>query len=166
MNHVNFTKERNRFGRQCLFSDRTELIWDERPNREITKEFIRRNPVHRTTQLTSEMSLSVVNTENSVYNSQGICHMEGGWPKDINLKDEEQPLRYRKKIMRDDIWAEKLPHLLETVEHAILQNAAVNIYEQYFENLELVKLINTYDGQNISIFKDVAEYAVILKIIK
>lgn len=36
------------------------------------------------------------------YAQRGICHIEGGWPKDINLDDPEQIVRFRKKAEKDE----------------------------------------------------------------
>jgi dynein intermediate chain 2 len=31
-------------------------------------------------------------------------HTEGGWPREVNQTDEEQTLRFRKKIEKDEIY--------------------------------------------------------------
>ena len=36
------------------------------------------------------------------YVSQGMNHFEGGWPKDINPQENDQTMRFRKKIEKDD----------------------------------------------------------------
>lgn len=33
---------------------------------------------------------------------RGICHTEGGWPKDVNPDDPEQVVRFRKKAEKDE----------------------------------------------------------------
>ena len=35
------------------------------------------------------------------FESRGVNHTEGGWPKDVNHLDVEQIVRYRKKIEKD-----------------------------------------------------------------
>jgi len=35
------------------------------------------------------------------FDSKGINHTEGGWPKDINHLDVEHVARYRKKVEKD-----------------------------------------------------------------
>ena len=42
-----------------------------------------------------------VNTLTIDFDSKGINHTEGGWPKDINHLDVEQVVRYRKKAEKD-----------------------------------------------------------------
>ena len=43
-----------------------------------------------------------VNTERAEFLSQGMNHVEGGWPKDINPAENDQTMRFRKKIEKDD----------------------------------------------------------------
>jgi len=38
------------------------------------------------------------------YAERGIFHTEGGWPKDINLDDPEQVVRFRKKAEKDETY--------------------------------------------------------------
>ena len=47
-------------------------------------------------------SLHEINTFRAEYLSQGMNHFEGGWPKDINPSENDQTMRFRKKIEKDD----------------------------------------------------------------
>ena len=47
-------------------------------------------------------NLFQVNTERAEFLSQGMNHVEGGWPKDINPSENDQTMRFRKKIEKDD----------------------------------------------------------------
>ena len=49
-------------------------------------------------------SLIQVNTERAEFLSQGMNHVEGGWPKDINPSENDQTMRFRKKIEKDDTY--------------------------------------------------------------
>lgn len=35
---------------------------------------------------------------------RGMNHTEGGWPREVNPTDEEQTLRFRKKIEKDETY--------------------------------------------------------------
>lgn len=65
-------------------------------------------------------------------------HAEGGWPREVNPKDEEQIERYRKRIQRDDAYVHVMQKLSERMEHAVLQNIACDIYKTSLENSERV----------------------------
>lgn len=153
-NTYTYSKERQKFGRQCNFSDHTEVSFSEKTNLDYVNDYILRNPVHRGTQLSLTMAASEVLTENVVYATKGCNHIEGGWPKDVNMLDEEMTTRHRKKVMRDDIWVEKVSQLVGPMEHAVKQNAAVNIYQQYFEELDPIRMREDFSGRTVSMFKD------------
>lgn len=154
MEGYNYVKERRKFGRPCAFTTHTGVTFSERPNPELIDDYVLRNPVHRGTQLSKEMALSEVLTDNAEYASHGCNHVEGGWPKDVNYWDEEMTTRHRKKVMRDDIWVQKLTQLVIPMEHGVRQNAAVNIYQQYFEEMDNVRSREDFAGRTVSIFKD------------
>lgn len=102
MENYFYSKERRRFGRQCLFGEHNKVLVSINPNRTEMGENILKNPVDHTTQLSKQFALSEANTDITDYMHKGVSHIEGGWPKDINMMDEEQTLRHRKKIERDD----------------------------------------------------------------
>ena len=68
---------------------------------------------------------------------QGLNHAEGGWPKDVNFTDVDQVTRHRKKIEREDNYGPAVKQLCDAMEHCVLQNNAIDIYQQYFKNVEI-----------------------------
>lgn len=48
------------------------------------------------------------NTVRVEYSERGICHIEGGWPKDMNLDDPEQIVRFRKKAEKDESYLQSV----------------------------------------------------------
>jgi len=52
-----------------------------------------------------------VNTLRAEYSSQGMNHFEGGWPKDINPSENDQTMRFRKKIEKDDAYINSVLNL-------------------------------------------------------
>lgn len=136
METYSYVKERRRFGRQCLFSEINKVLETVMPDRSEARNFILRDPVHNTTQLSKQFALSEMNTVNPEYVPHGVNHCEGGWPKDVNMLDEEQTLRHRKKIERDDQYPVQLNNILRPMLHAVNQNNAVQLYENYFADIE------------------------------
>jgi len=53
-----------------------------------------------------------VNTTTATYKDNKMFHYEGGWPKDINMKDLEQTVRYRRKIEKDELYIHTMLQLL------------------------------------------------------
>lgn len=105
-----------------------------------------------------------------------MFHYEGGWPKDINMKDLEQTVRYRRKIEKDELYIHTMLQLLpvnickrplktlgttlcicilfKSMEHCILQNNACNIYEQYFADVEATSLIQRAFSRTVNVYRD------------
>ncbi|XP_017482713.1 PREDICTED: dynein intermediate chain 3, ciliary [Rhagoletis zephyria] len=152
-----YSRERRRFGRQPLLSDRTQLMLSIQPSHRIRSTYILRNPMDRTTQLSEQMAFSWVETENVTYGEHGMYHYEGGWPREVNINDEESTMRYRKKIERDDNWGMQVTNLIHTSIDVTAQNSAVNIYQEFFVDLppELGKDIRTpFEARQCNIFHD------------
>lgn len=61
-----------------------------------------------------------INTTTATYKENKMFHYEGGWPKDINMKDVEQTVRYKRKIEKDELYT-----------HTMLQLLPVNIIYLY-----------------------------------
>ena len=106
-----------------------------------------------------------MNTESRSFSNQGIKHTEGGWPKDVDPAEAEQTIRYRKKVEKDEEYLKQVSGLGEVkkkaffpvflfsstmkmlihqpcfkvMEHAIKQNNAIDIYEEYFVEEQTVE---------------------------
>ncbi|XP_064789134.1 dynein axonemal intermediate chain 2-like isoform X2 [Oncorhynchus masou masou] len=153
--HV-YTKKRNEFGRQCNFSDRpAELHVDILPDPSLASNFIERDPCDIPIQCTQEMSEHEVNTERFESDTRGINHVEGGWPKDVNPQEMEQTIRFRKKVEKDEHYFSTIMQLGSNMEHCIKQNNAINIYQEYFEEEEVVEESEEQpSAKTINVFRD------------
>ncbi|XP_023160983.1 dynein intermediate chain 3, ciliary isoform X1 [Drosophila hydei] len=149
-----FKKERRTFGSRVQFEDKDEVVFSENSNPDLVKNYILKNPVDRCTQYAGQTSLSVANTERATYKSTGITHNEGGWPKDINMHDPEQTVRYKRKIEKDENYITQVMNLTKPMEHYIFQNNAVNIYENYFENMEPAPLPEPCKSRTVNVYRD------------
>merc|ERR1719162_2464902 len=65
-----------------------------------------------------------------------MSHMEGGWPKDLDYTEKEQTLRYRKKVEKDEDYLRQVRDLVGVVDSSLMQNVAIDIYENYFTSAE------------------------------
>ncbi|XP_071452018.1 dynein intermediate chain 3, ciliary [Hetaerina americana] len=132
INYV-YTKKRSEFGRHCLFTETTyPMSQDIYPNRSITANYVLQNPISRSVQCAAIVAEHEVNTVTAQYENRGMNHTEGGWPKDINIAEVEQTMRYRKKVEKDEMYIHTILQVSHSMEHCILQNNAVEIYEEYF----------------------------------
>lgn len=149
-----YQRERKKFGKQCYFTDKNELLFSESSSREIFREYILQDPVSQGTQISKQMALSQVNTERAMYESRGINHTEGGWPKDVSQSDPEQTTRYRRKIEKDETYISQVMGLTKPMEHCIFQNNATNIYETFFESLEPAPLLDPCSSKTLNVYRD------------
>lgn len=150
-----YTKKRSEFGRQCNFSDRpAELHVDIQPDPTLSENFVERNPVDTATHCVQEMSEHEVNTERYETDSRGINHTEGGWPKDVNPQEVEQVIRYRKKVEKDEMYVTAIQQLGTVMEHCIKQNNAIDIYEEYFDDISADLSEEPPSAKTINVFRD------------
>ncbi|XP_056433273.1 dynein axonemal intermediate chain 2 [Gadus chalcogrammus] len=153
--HV-YTKKRSDFGRPCNFSDRpAELRVDICPDPSLGEPFLERDPCDVPLQCSQDMSEHEVNTDRYESVSCGINHVEGGWPKDIYPHEMEQTIRFRKKVEKDEHYCNTVLQLGSVMEHCIKQNNAIDIYEEYFEDQDLVEdMQECPSAKTINIFRD------------
>ncbi|XP_043678098.1 dynein axonemal intermediate chain 2-like isoform X2 [Vespula pensylvanica] len=115
---------------------------------------IKINSVTRSTQYSKVFAAHEVNTNTVTYRNNGMYHYEGGWPKDINMKEVEQTVRYRRKIEKDELYIHTMLQLLPAMEHCILQNNVCDIYEQYFNDIEATSLIQRTFSRTVNVYRD------------
>jgi len=127
---------------------------DVSPDSMLTAEFIERNPCDTPSHCAPEMSEHEVNTERFETESRGINHAEGGWPKDVNYTEVEQTIRFRKKVEKEESYVNALSALGGVMEHCIRQNNAVDIYEQYFDEVEADTIDEAPSAKTINVFRD------------
>ncbi|XP_076247328.1 dynein axonemal intermediate chain 2 isoform X1 [Calliopsis andreniformis] len=150
-----YTKKRWQFGRYCSFSDYQKVDVDIKPHAGYMNNYVRVDPATRGTQCSKTYSVHEVNTNTATFKDSGMYHSEGGWPKDINIKDAEQTVRYKRKIEKDELHIHTMLQLLPPMEHCILQNNTCNIYEQYFSYMEPVSLIQRAYSRTVNVYRDI-----------
>ncbi|BFZ17387.1 hypothetical protein BsWGS_20426 [Bradybaena similaris] len=150
-----YVKKRSEFGRQCNFSDRpAELHVDILSDETLMNDYIARDPVDMGIQCVQEMSEHFANTERYETSIHGINHTEGGWPKDVNPNEVEQVTRYRKKVEKDEMYISAVLQLGSIMEHCIKQNNALDIYEEYFEDIDVEEIDEPASAKTLNVFRD------------
>ena len=137
------------------FQDFDELIISVPNNKlQYKKKYKVTTPVDTGVQNCIDICGNYVTTDNPALAHVGITHVEGGWPKDINRLDEEQTARYRKKQEKDEAYLNQMKGMIKACEHAIFQNNAINLYENYFDDLETIDLKEEYSSKTLNIYRD------------
>ena len=118
-------------------------------------QFIVRDPKILEIEAIPQMSEHSINTERQMFISSGMLHVEGGWPKDVDSTEKEQTTRYRKKVEKDEEYIRQIQLMGEEVEQSIMQNIAVDIYEDYFNQDEYMDHASEPpSAKTLSVFKD------------
>ncbi|KXS16505.1 WD40 repeat-like protein [Gonapodya prolifera JEL478] len=152
-----YQRKRKEYGKQPLFRDReTILSTNILPDPSLSRNFVVRNPSNTEMQAGPDLSEHDANTESVAYESHGILHLQGGWPKDVDPTDVEHTIRYRKKIEKDEDYARVVQELGETVEHCIKQNNAIDIYQEYFLDNQDVLCAEPASAKSVNVFRDPA----------
>ncbi|XP_051958636.1 dynein axonemal intermediate chain 2-like [Xyrauchen texanus] len=150
-----YTKKCCEFGHPCNFSESAVLHVDIPPNPSLEANFIEEDLCIVGTQCSQKMSEHEVNTNSMESVSQGINHVEGGWPKSVNAENLDVTNRYKKKVEKDEHYQNSIQHLASLIDHCIKQNNATDIYQEYFEDEEVVE--ETEEQQTakfINVFRD------------
>ncbi|XP_043465587.1 dynein axonemal intermediate chain 2 isoform X4 [Leptopilina heterotoma] len=149
-----YEKKRCQFGKRCNFSEQDKLEVDIKSDASQAQNFIRMDPITQGTQDRKIFAVHEINTTTATFKENGMHHVEGGWPKDINMHDLEQTVRYRRKIEKDEFYVHTMLQMLPTMEHCALQNNACNIYEEYFNNSDSTPLIQKPFSRTVNVYRD------------
>lgn len=108
-----YVKERRRFGRPFKFFMRSEVLANYPPIKNEAKRFLTKWTMDKSTEERTQFAVASVNTENAEFVSRGMFHVEGGYAKEIDIDDEEQTLRYKKKLQRSEEYRIEMTKNLE-----------------------------------------------------
>lgn len=147
-------KGRRTCNQPCAFSDCNKLELHEPGDKALTSDHIVRPATDENLQIAPVQALSTCNTDNFIFTAKGVTHFEGGWPKDVNCLDNDQVTRHRKKIERHDTYGKQVVELCNTLEKVIMQNNAVNIYQDYFREAEPLPVSDKCCAKTRNTFKD------------
>jgi dynein intermediate chain 2, axonemal len=77
----------------------------------------------------------VINTTPTPTTTSGMCHAEGGWPREVDPTDGEAIARWRKKVERDERYIATIIRLGGIAEEIVRQNNALDIYQDFFGDI-------------------------------
>eukprot|EP00817_Percolomonadidae_sp_ATCC50343_P002354 CAMPEP_0117424366 /NCGR_PEP_ID=MMETSP0758-20121206/4799_1 /TAXON_ID=63605 /ORGANISM="Percolomonas cosmopolitus, Strain AE-1 (ATCC 50343)" /LENGTH=880 /DNA_ID=CAMNT_0005208101 /DNA_START=129 /DNA_END=2771 /DNA_ORIENTATION=- len=146
--HV-YQKARSEFGRQTKHFTDSEMhvLCDIQPDASIKQKYIINNPRDVSCQCVPEKTEHDTNTSTIKLRDQGMNHLEGGWPKDVDVTQAESKHRHVKKEIQKSQYKPALVQLSDPMEHFLKQNSAIDIYEMYFEEKEEVEVKESETNQ-------------------
>ncbi|EGI61970.1 Dynein intermediate chain 2, axonemal [Acromyrmex echinatior] len=150
-----FEKTRAEFGKQCIFDIYGPHLDEEiMPDPDVMAHYIIKSYCNFGMQHTKQFALHKAQTVSIQTKNSGMFHFEGGWPKEINPKDEEVTARFRRRVEKEEEWASKLLNLFQKMEHNVLQNGALNIYEHYFDDMIPTELVKPRGLRTVNVYED------------
>ncbi|KYQ59597.1 Dynein intermediate chain 3, ciliary [Trachymyrmex zeteki] len=150
-----YIKPRSQFGKQCFFGETDSIVQENiLPDPKLMRNYIYMSHCHRGVQMSKQFALHEMQTASKVTKESGMLHLEGGWPKEINVKDDETVLRFRRRVVKNEYWAPKMKTLTDPMERCILQNNVINIYKYYFDDIEPTALVLSYDIRTSNMYAD------------
>ena len=101
---MTFTKKSKKINRPVTFTDEpTEVnVAIESLTDYNSEMFIQKAPLSKVTQKAPVISRSDCNSEMIKFTEKGLNHLEGGWPKEVDITEQDQVGRFLKKIEKDD----------------------------------------------------------------
>lgn len=147
--------ERNQFGHQCNFEDVGTRILETIPSTDVMdEEYIERNPSILEVDTTPSYSMHQCNTQRFVQVSKGMTHAEGGWPKDVDYTEQNDKDRFLRKTWKDDDYKNTVKTLGPCIERCVRQNNTINIYEEYFEGVNVDHSSEPPSAKGLAVFRD------------
>ena len=115
------------------------VLVDIPPDLSLKKQYVPGALREYEVQNTCKVSETGTNTTRKVSATHGQLHLEGCWPKDVDMRDIEHRLRYRRKAEKDDAYLPAVKSMAQSAEVYLRQNNAVDIFQYYFEEVESLK---------------------------
>ena len=152
---LDISKKRSLTQRPVSFTDSEAVVMAEvAPDRNLEADYVTRVRMSRETQAGPDIGAAIVNTRRQELVGRGMSHTEGGWPRDVNQADAEQKSRFRKKIEKDDDFIYKTRLLVRETEKYVQQNNSINIFEDYFEEVDHATEVKPASVGSMAVFKD------------
>ncbi|GIQ86261.1 hypothetical protein KIPB_008079 [Kipferlia bialata] len=152
--HV-YTKARREFGKPCQYKLTPPEILVHIPSTpEDADQWTPRVFTHVPIQTAPDMTEHSVNTESVPLALAGVHHSEGGWPKEIDHREEEHTARYRKKVERDQKFLDAVEATSSRVTSLIQLNNALDITTAYFPS-DNIKRDSVASMQSVAVMRDV-----------
>ena len=155
---IEISKKRYLLNRPISFNDQPAVVMEEvRPVRELLRQYVRSSTTSRGVQAAAPKARAEVNTPRTSVTSVGIEHTEGCWPREVDHKDPDQTSRYRKNVEREEEFIDVTRGLVDQAEKAVRQNVTVDIYEEYFPEVDHATSWPECSVKTVAVFKDRVE---------
>jgi len=97
------------------------------------------------------------NTARVETKNKAMCHVEGGWPKDIDYTEAQDTLKFRKRLEKDPYFVTAVKSLTKQTIPCLEQNSTIDLFEHYFFMEEPEHMPENLSMKTVALFKDPAD---------
>lgn len=134
--HFKYTKIRTQFGKQTQFlEDRPRIHCGLRSNTTRYQPlFQQKSKVNKGEDTSIPLREPSTNTSRAEYRDVSFLHTEGGWTKDVNVKEYESTEKARRKLQREDAFADAVHNLSKEAETLVKHNNTLALCDPINKN--------------------------------
>ncbi|CAA9990360.1 dynein-associated protein, putative [Plasmodium knowlesi strain H] len=130
-----YTKKRSDIGQACGFTkSKSQVIGRIEPNRELQKKYMFKENIYYSDENVKKRSECYVNIESVKLQNKFFYHNEGGWTKDIDISDQQNKIKYVKRLDKDINTINSVKILMNETTRIINKNNSIGIYKEYFQD--------------------------------
>mmetsp|Transcript_45161 Transcript_45161/g.144663 ORF Transcript_45161/g.144663 Transcript_45161/m.144663 type:complete len:571 (-) Transcript_45161:80-1792(-) len=153
-----YMKKRKDFGRFCNFDDVESKILGQVEG-DVTQGdmFVEQTIIHTTLDNITTYSEHSVNTARVQTKSRVMLHCEGGWPKEVDYTENQDTVKWRKRLEKDPSFVTVVRQLTKNTITCLEQNDTIDLFENYFQEEEPEHMPENLTMKTVALFRDPAD---------
>lgn len=97
-----YSKNKSDIGKKCLFKkSKSQIIGRIEANEELKKKYIYKENIYYNDDNIKKYSEQYVNIESLKLENKFFYHNEGGWTKDVDISEQQNKIKYIKRLDKD-----------------------------------------------------------------
>lgn len=160
-----YSKPRLEFGIHPVFDDSSsemlqsvepEVVPDEgdAPEESASAQWVRRLTTTVELDCIPQMAQHEANTEQFVTQATGNNHTDGAWPAEVKTNEFKDRDRLLRRIKNEAGYQSAVINLSRTAESAISQNNTIDLYEEYFQQVDQEYATEPPSCKTVAVFRD------------
>lgn len=98
-----YFKKRADFGHECKHEHSQAMCIVEHAPTDESENLLKQTSIVRNLDTKPVVAQYRANTERKSYVNQGMTHLEGGWPKDVDASEQSDIARFRKRVEKNEV---------------------------------------------------------------
>lgn len=149
-----YSKPRKEFGIRPAFDDAPAKHMKIKRNEEDSEQWTERIVTTVELDCIPRMAIHEANTERFVQQQAGVSHTEGSWPAEVKTTEFVDRQRMLRRIKNEGGYQKAVVDLVDVAEMAIQQNNTIDLFEEYFQEVEEEYASEPPSCRTLAVFKD------------